>query len=227
MKRFIKNNLKAVIAFIAGAIMFSGITYAATFNFASGDVEHTKSDGSKTNVKAALNDLYVKASQGNASAGDILTGKTALSNGTLIPGAMPYIGPVTYPRNGEVGYNSNEGYAWVHLPTGYYEPAQYDWAPEVRLTKDQVKALADATGITTDAHNQGIADVIANPEAYGIKIAKPHEVTLHAETTWIDGWAARAILYIDGNEVMSADDADDAEGGSRNNQSRTYYMALD
>lgn len=61
MKKILKNNLKLVIAFIAGATIFSSITYAATLNFASGDVEHTKADGTKINVKDALNELYYKA----------------------------------------------------------------------------------------------------------------------------------------------------------------------
>lgn len=61
MKKFLNNNLKLIIGFMAGAIIFSGATYAVTLNFASGDVEHTKADGSKTTVHAAINELYGKA----------------------------------------------------------------------------------------------------------------------------------------------------------------------
>ena len=61
MKKIIKANLKLIIGFMLGAIVSGVGVYAATLNFASGDVEHTKSDGSKTNVKAALNELYEKA----------------------------------------------------------------------------------------------------------------------------------------------------------------------
>ena len=117
MKRFIKSNLKVIIAFIASTIMFSGITYAATFNFASGDVEHTKSDGSKTNVKATLNDLYVKASQGDASASQILSGKKALSNGTLLTGTMANNGPLNWNPTTSTKYT---------VPAGYYSGGTLD-----------------------------------------------------------------------------------------------------
>ena len=61
MKKFLMNNIKIILAFILGAIIFSGATYAVTLDFASGDVEHTKADGTKINVKDALNELYYKA----------------------------------------------------------------------------------------------------------------------------------------------------------------------
>lgn len=59
MKKIIRTNFKVILAFILGGLIFSGIgIYAASLSFASGDVDHTKSDGTKTNVKAALNELY-------------------------------------------------------------------------------------------------------------------------------------------------------------------------
>ena len=289
MKKIIQNNIKIVIAFSLGAIIFSTITYAATVSFASGDVEHTYSNGSKTNVAAALNDLYTKANQGDAAEEHILSGKKALSSGTLLTGSMSdysngagqnatltssdsrhvynvnlqsgdsrvWHGPnsdgvyrllIGIPNNGyytrddilgvpesdvatAIGVDSSKmlsGYGvcgvWGSIPNR----GNLDWKPNTgTVATVEAGYYTGGTLDSRDAYNQGIADVIANPEAYGIKIAKPHKVTLHAETTWIDGWAARAILYIDGKEVMSVDDADDADGGSRNNQSRTYYMAID
>lgn len=46
---------KTIIGFILGVIICSGIAYAA--NYSASDITYTK-DGSQTNVKAALDDLY-------------------------------------------------------------------------------------------------------------------------------------------------------------------------
>ena len=61
MKRILKNNLKFIFGIIVGIIITSTVIYAEQLSFASGDVDHTKSDGTKTTVEAALNDLYSKA----------------------------------------------------------------------------------------------------------------------------------------------------------------------
>ena len=53
------------------------------------------------------------------------------------------------PRNGEVG--AANGYGYVHLPEGYYSPQGTTWAPEVRLSYDQVRYLANACGVGYDA----------------------------------------------------------------------------
>ena len=63
MNQFFKNNLKFIFGFIAGVIISGGIgIYAASLSFESGDVAHTKTDGTTTTVKAAIDDLYSKAS---------------------------------------------------------------------------------------------------------------------------------------------------------------------
>ena len=88
MKNIISKNVKTIAAFILG-MFISGITVSAiTLNFASGDVAHTNADGSKTTVSAAINDLYSKAASGDATSAQILYGKKALSNGTLLTGTM-------------------------------------------------------------------------------------------------------------------------------------------
>ncbi len=88
MQKFIKNNLKVVAAFILG-IVVSGISvYASGISFASGDVAHTKANGTTTTVESAINELYSIHTSGNATTGDILTGKTAFSNGQLLTGTM-------------------------------------------------------------------------------------------------------------------------------------------
>ena len=56
--KFLKNNLKVIIAFIVGVILAGGIVYAAT---SAKDVTYTTSkNGEIKNVEEALNDLYNK-----------------------------------------------------------------------------------------------------------------------------------------------------------------------
>ena len=56
--KFLKNNLKVIIAFIIGIILAGGIVYAATV--ASGVTYTTAKNSNVKNVEDALNDLYAK-----------------------------------------------------------------------------------------------------------------------------------------------------------------------
>lgn len=54
--KFLKNNLKIIIAFIVGVILAGGIVYAAT---SAEQIDYTTDKNSEIkNVKEALNDLY-------------------------------------------------------------------------------------------------------------------------------------------------------------------------
>ena len=58
---FFKNNLKIFIAFLVGAIIFSGITCVVAATIQSSSVTYTTSKNtSVTNVKQAVDDLYDK-----------------------------------------------------------------------------------------------------------------------------------------------------------------------
>ena len=57
--KFLKNNLKAIIAFILGVILASSITVYA-YSYIASDVKYTKKDGTEISVADALNDLYHK-----------------------------------------------------------------------------------------------------------------------------------------------------------------------
>ena len=59
MKKLLKNNIKVVVAFLIGAILFGGISYAVATGISSGDVPYTQNN--QTTVQSALNDLYTKA----------------------------------------------------------------------------------------------------------------------------------------------------------------------
>ena len=88
MKKFIKDNLKVITAFVLGVIISGMTVYGATVSFNSGDVQHTKSDNTTTTVQAALNDLYTIHNSGTATASQILKNKTAFANGSLLTGTM-------------------------------------------------------------------------------------------------------------------------------------------
>lgn len=59
--KFLKNNLKVIIAFILGLILAGGIVYAAT---SAKEVTYTTAkNGNIKNVEDALNELYAKKSE--------------------------------------------------------------------------------------------------------------------------------------------------------------------
>ena len=57
---FFKNNLKIFIAFLVGAIIFSGVGYVVAVTIQSSDVSYT--GNGQTNVKGAVDYLYQKCS---------------------------------------------------------------------------------------------------------------------------------------------------------------------
>jgi hypothetical protein len=85
---------------------------------------------------------------GNATASDVLSGKTFTSeNGIKITGSIPtteaeYATRVGYySPNGDNGANS---YGHVHPPSKYYgNLTNNSWSPEVRLTKQQLFDIVD------------------------------------------------------------------------------------
>ncbi len=84
-------------------------TKAASANPPSNGVSYSKN--SQTTVEGALNDLYNKANQGNASAAQILKGKTALVGGKQVTGTMV--------DRGAVSTNLSEGGTYT-IPAGYH-----------------------------------------------------------------------------------------------------------
>ncbi len=81
---------------------------AASSNPPSNGVSYNKNN--QTTVQNALDDLYNKASYGNATAGQILKGKTALVGGKKVTGAMPNRGAITETINPEGTYTIPAGY---------------------------------------------------------------------------------------------------------------------
>lgn len=152
MKTIIKNNIKIIIAFILG-MFISGVTVSAvTLSFASGDVEHTKSDGTKTNVKAAINDLYSKATSGDATSDQLLSGKKALSKGTLLTGTMTNYSSST-AQSCTTANTSNKLYV-KPANAGYYTAnssfnTNINYNPNKTVAASTSTAAATANGNTT------------------------------------------------------------------------------
>ena len=61
MKKIIKNNIKVIIAFIAGIIISGAGVYAVTVASSAVSYDNTSSGASATTVKAALDELYTMA----------------------------------------------------------------------------------------------------------------------------------------------------------------------
>jgi hypothetical protein len=97
---------------------------------------------------------------GNATASDVLSGKTFTSeNGIKITGSIPtteaeYATRVGYySPNGDNGANS---YGHVHPPSKYYgNLTNNSWAPEVKLTKQQMFDIVDNNIMTIDIDANG------------------------------------------------------------------------
>ena len=83
MKKIIKSRIFLVI--ITMIICISGTLYAAN-TYKASDVIYNASDGTSMNVNDALNNIYQITKLGDATADNILKGKTAVVQGKLITG---------------------------------------------------------------------------------------------------------------------------------------------
>ena len=104
MKKLLKNRIFIVV--ITMIICISGTLYATNLYKAS-EVVYSSSDGTTTDVNTALNNLYSDYNslkkKGNATANQILNGKTAIVNGNEITGKMNNL------SNANVWVNTDNG----------------------------------------------------------------------------------------------------------------------
>ncbi len=121
---------------LLGMILAIVGTNAASSNPPSNGVSYSKN--SQTTVEGALNDLYNKANYGNASAGQILSGKTALVGGSKVTGTMP--NNVSGTASAVVTYENS---LYYRMPAGYY--GGLGWGSEISATYTDV---ANAIGLT-------------------------------------------------------------------------------
>ena len=114
-----KKHKQFILGLLSG-IMISSITvYAATLNFASGDVEHTKSDGSKTTVSAAINELYGKSVTPTKVTGNAYTGASGYLNGSSALTTSTELTLANYKSNNQYAFNLGSK-EQLTLPAGYY-----------------------------------------------------------------------------------------------------------
>jgi hypothetical protein len=111
-------------------------TNAASSNPPSNGVSYGKNN--QTTVEGALNDLYTKANYGNASASQILSGKTALVGGKQVAGTMP--NNLSGTASSVITYENS---LYYRIPAGYY--GGLGWGSEISATYADV---ASAIGLT-------------------------------------------------------------------------------
>ena len=125
---------------------------------------------------------------GNATASDILSGKTAYVNGQPVTGNI-----VQRAAGGNIttyGYNSSQGKGYVYFNAGYYPVDNETYGTYVWLTKDQVKALANACGV-------GYNDGAAAPKTVTLKV-----VTSGSSSRWLsESGQGISGFYINGNSI--------------------------
>ena len=107
-----KKYTKEIVLVLITAIVVSVISVSATVYFNSENItfEPDDTNWNVSSTSSALNDLYSYANSGDATASNILLGKTALVNGTLITGTMVDNGAVTSTLNAGGSYTIPAGY---------------------------------------------------------------------------------------------------------------------
>ena len=151
---FAKKNLLGILI---GGVIVGGISIvAADYSFYSSSVyyDNRSSASSSSNVSGALNDLYSKISYGNASGSQILSGYSALVNGTKVSGSMTNNG--TYTATVAAGKR-------IYIPEGYHNGYGYI----------EGKAGSGTKEITSNGTYNVVND-LGNPET--IKVDVPVEI---------------------------------------------------
>ena len=120
--KFLKNNLKIIIAFIVGVILAGGIVYAAV---SAEQIDYTTDKNTEIkNVKEALNDLYNKNTKTPKQVSTLTTqGATyTFQNDGYILGTCQSSSDGTahiYFNETEVAENAVFSAAYIYYPTTY------------------------------------------------------------------------------------------------------------
>ena len=99
---------------------------------------------------------------GDATASQILSGKTAYVNGTLVTGSM------AQRTNGSsiTSYGTDSTGPYIYFNSGYWPQASSTYGSYVRMTTAQVKALATSAGIGTGLKKIGSGAGTYNLSSY-------------------------------------------------------------
>ncbi len=183
-------------------------TNAASSNPPSNGVSYGKNN--QATVEAALNDLYTKANYGNATAAQILKGKTALVGGKQVTGTMEDRGLTQYGGwgCGDLGCGSGDDayYSINGLPEGYYHSDGNWWAPEARINAN---TLRTSLGITADkiVKGQSIAGVSGTGET-GYSSCSSCCPTLASQTSSATAGAGDILsgktAYVNGSKITGS-----------------------
>ena len=118
-------------------------TNAASSNPPSNGVSYGKNN--QTTVEGALNDLYTKANYGNATASQILKGKTALVGGKQVTGTIPTMQGTGHVDVSETvaGNHSQNGTSYL-----YYKVPPHTYTGEVEWLRSSYADVASRIGLT-------------------------------------------------------------------------------
>ena len=90
------NLITVIMVLLIGVSITAGISYFVYADaLSSALVTYSRENSEVVNVEGALNELYTKSSVGDATAANILSGKTALVGGATVTGTMTNKGAVT------------------------------------------------------------------------------------------------------------------------------------
>ena len=106
MKKFIKNNLKVVIAFIIGVIISGGVVYAANISASHVTYEPEDEDWEVSDVNSALNYLYSKVGTRPAREVATLTTQGATYTRQIDGYIIGKVAPTCRSGGGQVFFNN-------------------------------------------------------------------------------------------------------------------------
>ena len=178
MKQIFKKS--NIFSFLLGALIFTGITSVAAYTILAKDIEYTPSDSTWkksngediTNVKDAIDELYVSASQPLVSKIDFSTFKThymgnrqsgnklsiSLTKGDYIISAVnshAWASPSLFNLKNDIDSNST---SWINptngsceLLTGYYvEPTATNKTDDVKYVSQYTYSILYKCSFTDD-----------------------------------------------------------------------------
>ena len=147
---------KIILSFIALAVMFMAFSVNADITYNAEGVLYKKGN-SNVSLKDELDSLNEYVSYGNATAGDIVSGKTALVNGKKITGTYMNTGTYTFEEGStgsKVDLGSNNTYRYVDA-TNVYNKGKEDGAADFKSSGEINNVVLSVTAKTQDAKSSG------------------------------------------------------------------------
>ena len=151
MKLINKNYL---FGLLTGILLSGTVVYAYVFRAQDINYDNTTSNLSANNVQDAINILNDRTSIGNATASDIVSGKTALVQGeeitgTLVPKSHVILSNVTLKYNSDNVSTYNSGYTGYSYAGVTYLYPVYTNAPCGSNCGASVSATINSSGTIT------------------------------------------------------------------------------